>query len=162
MRRSREFLRTIEILIAVQAARRQRATRGSSMPPLGFSDEAACEQYLAERLQRGLVPCPQCGARAGWMLASRKRRECRDCQHQLGMRSSTIMAHSPVPLRRWFNAIRWVLWQPMINANELGAQIGVTRLATVRFMCKKIRTALASENASERLAGLDLHFASNL
>ncbi len=159
MRRSRTFLRTLDTLTALQAVRRQREARGSTMPPLGFPDEAACEQYLFARLARGLVPCPNCDATAGWMLQSRKRRECRECQHQIGLRSNTVMAHSPGSLRQWFDAVRRLLWEPTISASELGTQLGVPRLATVRSMQTKIREALASEHASQLLAGLDRHFA---
>lgn len=161
LRRSRTFLQTLDTLTAVQAARRLSGTQGSPLPPLGFPDEAACEHYLYTRLQRGLVPCPQCGATAGWMLEARQRRECRECQLQIGLRSNTIMARSPISLRQWFDAIRRVLWNPTIGAAELGAQLGVPRVDTARTMRNKIRAALASEQGSELLAGLDRHFAAS-
>jgi len=93
------------------------------------------------------------------MLGKRKRHECRECQHQLGLRAKTVMAHSAVSLRQWFEAIRLLLWQPTIRATELSTQLGVPRLATARSMMQKIRAALSLEDASERLAGLDRHFA---
>lgn len=158
LRRSRTFLRTLDTLTALQTARRQQDPTGGTMPPPGFADEAACEQYLYARLAKGLVPCPKCGATAGWMLPSRKRRECRDCQLQVGLRSNTVMARSPVSLRQWFDAIRRILWNPTIGAAELGAQLGVPRVATARTMRKRIRAALTSEHSSELLAGLDRHF----
>ena len=95
------------------------------------------------------------------MLETRKCRECRGCKLQIGLRGSTVMARSPVPLRLWFDAVRIMLWQPTLNATQLAKKIGLPRIATVRSMMVKIRTAMASADASERLAGLDRHFASN-
>ena len=131
------------------------------MPPLGFGDESACERYLADRLRRGVVRCPKCGDRNGCVISTRKCWECRGCKFQLGLRANTVMARSPVSLRLWFDAIRILLWRPTIGAAELAEKIGLERMATVRSMMVKIRTAMAADNASERLAGLDRHFASN-
>jgi hypothetical protein len=68
------------------------------------------------------------------------------------------MARSAVPLRIWFEAIRWILWRPTIRTTELGELIGVRRLATVRAMVRRIRAAMAAEDASELLAGLDEYY----
>lgn len=158
--RSRAFLRTLDKLQAVQAFRREREGRQNLMPPLGFADEAACERYLTDRLRRGLVPCPKCGATEGCVIAARKSRECRGCKTHIGMRTNTIMARSPVPLRLWFDAVRLLLWRPTIDVAELAEKVGLTRIATVRSMMAKIRTAMATDNASELLAGLDRYFSS--
>jgi hypothetical protein len=159
--RCRAFLRLLEKLEEVQAARRERESRGVTMPPLGFADESACERYLADRFARGVVRCPECGVRNGCMISTRKCWECRGCKLQLGLRANTVMARSPISLRLWFDAIRILWWRPTIGASELAEQIGLTRVPTVRSMMTKIRTALAAENSSERLAGLDQHFTAN-
>ena len=69
------------------------------------------------------------------------------------------MAKSSIPLLVWFEAIRHLLWQPTITAAELADKLNIQRLATVRSLSKKIRTALMAENASELLAGLDERYA---
>lgn len=157
--RSRAFLRTLEKLEAVQAVRRERESRGATMPPLGFADESACERYLTDRLRGGMVPCPECGGREGCVISTRKCWECRGCKLQIGLRANTVMARSPVSLRLWFDAVRILYWWPTINAATLAEKIGLMRVATVRSMMAKIRTAMTADNASERLAGLDRHFA---
>ena len=60
---------------------------------------------------------------------------------QIGLRSNTVMAHSPISLRQWFDAVRLLLWRPTIGAVELAEKVGLTRLATARSMMAKIRTA---------------------
>jgi hypothetical protein len=77
------------------------------------------------------------------------------------LRSGTVLAGSALSLFTWSEAIRLLLWRPTTSAAELAEKIGLKRIATVRSMMVKIRTAMASEDASERLAGLDRHFASN-
>jgi hypothetical protein len=160
--RSRAFLRTLEELRIVQATRRAREERSVSLPPLGFADEADCEQYLADRFHNGLLPCSRCGATSGCPIISRKVWECHDCHLQTGLRANTVMARSPVPLLQWFNAIRYVLWRPSISPVELGKEIGLQRTATVRQVLGKIHAALRAEDASPRLAGLDRHYAVKL
>lgn len=157
MRRSRAFLRTLEKLQAIQATRRHQEC--GAMPPLGFEDEAACEQYLADWLRRGSVPCPQCGAEVSYVVGARKRRECGGCHSQTGLRSGTVMARSAVPLRQWFDGVRRLLWQPTIGVTEFATQVGLRRPGTARSMLTKIRRALAAADAGRQLADLDQHFA---
>lgn len=157
MRRSRAFLRTLEILRETQSARRVQERAG--MPPLGFEDEAACERYLANWLRGGSVCCRQCGADVGYVVGARKRWECGVCHSQTGLRSGTVMARSAVSLRQWFDGVRRLLWQPTIGVAEFAVQVGLRRPGTARSMLTKIRRALAAADAGRQLAGLDQHFA---
>jgi hypothetical protein len=154
---ARAFLKTLSTLMELQAARRERERSVRRIPP-GFVDEAACEEYLADRFRTGAARCP-CGSTAGYLVPSRKCWECRSCKRQLGYRIGTLMARSPLPLRPWFEAIRLLLWQPELGAAELAGRIGVSRLTTVRGMMQRIQAALESERAAEELAGLAEHFA---
>ncbi|MCE9606814.1 MAG: hypothetical protein K8U03_18155 [Planctomycetia bacterium] len=157
LHRSRAFLKTLERLESLQNARR--AQRGLAMPPLGFADEAACERYLADRWLRGAVRCPHCRAKQGRIFSRHKCWECRICKRQSGIRATTIMSDSPLPLRLWFDAIRHLLWCPALHAAQLATRIGILRVATVRSMIEKIRLSLAAEDGSSQLAGLDRYFA---
>ena len=69
------------------------------------------------------------------------------------------MAKSPLALMQWFEAIRWILWQPTITADELAQNLGLQRMATVRKMAAKVRAAMADDQATQKLAGLDKYFA---
>jgi hypothetical protein len=156
----RAFLRTLEKLESLQAARREREPDvGEVLPPLGFTDEEACERYLAARFTAGRIPCTNCESTAGFLIQSRKCWECRRCKRQVGYRAGTVMAHSPLPLRQWFAAVRLLLWRPRIEAVELAGLLGVERLTTVREMKHRILAALDRPHPGPELAGLDRHFA---
>jgi hypothetical protein len=156
--RSRAFCRTLAKLEQLQAKRNSREVMVMQSP---FADEVECEEYLSARLRRDSYRCGRCGGTTGSYLPSRQMWECGKCRKQFGLRSGTVMAGSALSLFTWSEAIRLVLWRPTIGAAELAEKIGLKRIATVRSMMVKIRTALAAEDASERLAGLDRHFASN-
>ena len=106
-------------------------------------------------LQNTSPPSPPPTASDDWPDT---RRECRDCRAQAGLRTRTVMARSPVRLWQWFEAIRWILWRPTIDTSELAEKLGIRRPTTVRAMAKKIRAALAAEDGSQQLAGLDVHY----
>jgi len=68
------------------------------------------------------------------------------------------MQGSPIPLVKWFGAIELLCTDPGISLTEVGRRIGINREATVRRLVKKIRSAMASPDASRLLAGLDAYF----
>ena len=124
-----------------------------------FLTEAACEDYLKRRFDKGCYRCPRCGSRRGHYIPSRRCWECSGCKRQTGLRAGTVAADSPLPLVVWFAAIRLLLWQPTVGTAELRIKLGISRSTTVRQLAHKIRAAMAEENASELLAGLDIHYA---
>ncbi len=119
-----------------------------------FATECACRAYLLARLQT--LSCPRCGFAGGLWIARRERRECRECKLQVGIRAATIMEHSPLPLTCWFAAILATIANPAVTVTELARVTGIERLATVRGMLSKIRSAESRPPAeAERLlAGL--------
>ena len=159
-RRSRAFHRAIGTLLELQARRKSREAGGApAIPQSCFLTEAACEAYLAERFEQGCYPCPGCGCRRGHYLKTRRSWECGACKRQAGLRAGTVAADSPLPLVAWFSAIHVLLAQPTIGTTALGIKLGISRSTTVRNLAKKIIAAMAEDNASERLAGLDVYFA---
>jgi hypothetical protein len=153
---SRAFYRAQQRLEQRQARRQQLASEddAATLPP-AFDSEAACEAYLADRFRSGAKRCHHCGGREGYVIARRRCWECGSCKAQTGLRAGTVMARSPIPLRQWFAAIRWLLCRPTIRADELAEKLKIRRLTTVRSMAKKIRAAMTAEDGSEQLAGLD-------
>lgn len=119
-----------------------------------FDSESQCAEWLQRRLDRPTWRCSRCGSHGGCWLASRERWQCAACKHQHGLRSGTVMARSRLPLVSWFVAIRTVLATPEVRPVELAERIGLRRQKTVRSMITKIQDALASNQASELLAGL--------
>jgi transposase-like protein len=155
---ARAFYRALQKLEETQARRKKREQAGATLPP-SFTNELACEVYLAERWRNGQCHCPRCGATRGYFFPARRSWECGMCKGQAGLRSGTVMARSPISLWRWFEAIRWLLWQPTISTGELAPKLGIRRLPTVRTLASKVHKAMAAENASAQLAGLDTYFA---
>ena len=154
---ARAFYRGMVALSMLQASRRaeESADLGSSDPR--FMSERACMTYLVRRWHDGDQPCHGCGHTAtGSWIESHRCWECRNCGKQAGIRTGTVMERSPLPLTAWFAAIRLMLIRPSIVTTELAAKICVNRVPTVRSMAGKIRRAIANENASQLLAGLDM------
>lgn len=157
--RSRAFCRVLDKLKDIQAQRLARERLGVvSMPP-AFASEAACEAYLANRLRHEVRRCGKCGKPNGCFLPSRQVWECRACRAQTGLRTGTVMAGSPLPLLVWFNAVRVLMWRPTTSTADLAEQVGLRRRTTVRTMVRRIREAMAADDASALLAGLDRYFA---
>ena len=123
-----------------------------------FNTEQACEAYLRARFQRAQTPCRRCGRPGpGSWLQKRRCWECGNCKAQTGLRTGTVMEKSPLPLVKWFSAIRSVFLRPSITTAELAEHIGVQRSATVRAMVKRIHAAMDMQNMDTRtelLAGL--------
>jgi transposase-like protein len=153
--RSRAFCRSLTKLQQLQAARARGKQVYLGVP---FAGEAACEAYLERRL-RGAQFCLHCGHHAGCYLPSRRVWECNRCRKQRGLRAGTVMAGSALPLLVWCEAVRVLLWRPTMGMSELGGVLRITRNGTVRNIACRIREAMAADDATERLAGLDLHFA---
>lgn len=153
--RTRAFYRALHKLEEIQDRRRTREQCRNAHPPAGFESEAACESYLRDRFLRGECPCPRCGGIRGYYLEPRKAWECAHCNVQTGLRAGTVMARSPIPLRDWFLAIQWIVWEPTMSTAKLIEKVNITRPATVSRIARKIRSAIGSENATMLLAGLD-------
>jgi hypothetical protein len=159
-RRSRAFYRALQTLLDLQARRNSREADGKlSTPQNNFLTEAACEDYLRKRFEQGYHECPRCGCRRGHYITARRCWECGECKRQVGLRTGTVAADSPLPLLVWFTAIRLLLANSTMGTTELGIKLGISRSTTVRNMAKKVAAAMAEENASELLAGLDLFHA---
>lgn len=155
---ARAFYRALQKLQELQARRKQGACE-KAVAPSPFADEAACEAYLAARFREGRCPCSKCGGTQGYIMPARRAWECSRCKLQTGLRSGTVMARSAIPLWCWFEAIRLIYWQPTISVADLAAKVGARRLATMRSLASKVRQAMADNDASAKLAGLDVHFA---
>jgi hypothetical protein len=155
---SRRFHRTLSLLADIQRTRRQQPEADRLQRMSDFATEADCIQYLLARFQRGQVAC-ECGSVSGYFLPLRLAWECAACARQVGIRSHTVMANSPLKLVVWFQAIGWLLCRPEIPAKELGSKLRMTRTRTVREIARRVNEALAGDNASQQLADLDQYFA---
>ena len=103
--------------------------------------------------------CPRCGHESASWLAARRVWQCDECRRQTGLRAGTILERSRVSLLAWFCTIEGVIADPNAPLAVLAAAGGLGRLTPVRTMVRRIREALASSAASDRLAGLDVYLA---
>jgi transposase-like protein len=149
------FLAALSKLRELRSSSRQTDSSSSSDKPWVFDNERACEEHLRQRFVRTDFRCPHCGANKGYFLRNRLHWECAACQHQVGLRAGTVMAGSRLALTKWFTAIRLLLLKPSVTNVELSQATGINRLATLNAITRKILAALASNEGSELLAGLD-------
>jgi len=151
---SQAFFRALHRLLMLKSCRTANVRPIADIPFTGFEREQRCVEYLAA-WRRSNFTCRACGNRAAHFIPSRLCLECSKCKTQCGLRSGTLMADSALPLSTWFLAIWSVLREPNVKVGELQLRLGLQRVATVRAMLGKIRQALAAEQRSEPLAGLD-------
>lgn len=127
----------------------------ATLEQLLAAGDAACEEYLLDRMRSANHRCPSCGAARGYWITRRRRWECHDCGMQAGARTGSVMGGSPLRLTVWFRAIGLIVRRPELLAPELARALGIRRLSTVRGMIRKVRQALTSPERGRLLAGLD-------
>lgn len=147
----RAFYRALSQL---QFLRSEKPIGGDDRLPSAFESEEACEAYLLGRAQAARSPCPRCRKRKRHYLRARRCWECSSCGMQSGIRRGTVMESSPLPLNVWFKVILAVSREPSMAVRDLADRVGLTRVATVRNMAKKVQAAIDSPDAETRLAGL--------
>ena len=125
--------------------------------PLGtflkrFSNESACQEYLAaQRWKEGYV-CPKCGSRHGYRLKN-GRYQCAQCRHQVSVTAGTVLHKTHMPLTQWFLAFYLVCQDKRgISAVQLSAQLGTT-YKTAWYMLKRIRAAMGQRDGTHQLTG---------
>jgi ribosomal protein L37AE/L43A len=123
-----------------------------------FTTEHECETYLLARMRETPFRCPRCGHESASWLAARRVWQCDECRRQTGLRAGTILERSRVSLLAWFSTIECVIADPSASLAVIAAAAGLSRMTTLRDMVWRIRDALASSAASQRLAGLDVYF----
>lgn len=106
-----------------------------------FSDEAACEHYLAQwRWPKGFE-CPRCSGLGAWRLARRDLYQCKGCRQQVSVTAGTALHRSKLPLRIWFWAIFLVgRHKKGISALQLQSDLGLGSYRTAWLLLHKIRS----------------------
>ena len=156
-----EKLEKRQLRRTTDTAKRADAPAAVAGPPAGaaqFPDEEACTDYLSAWARAQPFCCPECGHGEARWLAAQRRRQCTACGHQAAVRRGTVMAKSRTSLLPWFRAIEYLLRRPNASTPEVAAAAGIGRRETARQVAQKIREALASPEATDRLAGLDTVF----
>ena len=113
-----------------------------------FGSEAQCQSALfAWRWPEGFR-CPACGSESHRTFERQHHRfwECADCGRQTTVTAGTVMAHSKLPLRTWFQAIYLITQaKNQVSALELMRHLGVSYPTAWLIQHKLLRAMAASE-----------------
>jgi transposase len=118
-----------------------------------FPDDAACLEWLKERLYPDGIHCPTCQkVTPHYRIKTRPAYSCQFCGHQEHPMKGTIFEDSATSLRLWFHAIFLMASTRCgISAKQLERELGVTYKTAWR-MFKQIRSML-NEDDGPKLSG---------
>ena len=108
------------------------------------TEEAAQAWFESIIWPNGERHCPRCGSLNTHECSHPKMPyRCRDCRKYFGVKTGTVMAGSPLPLRKWAYAIYLdVTSLKGVSSMKLHRDLGVTQ-KTAWFMQQRIREAFA-------------------
>jgi transposase-like protein len=152
------FFAALNALREIQSQRQRRENINAAESATRTSPwvtEEDCEEHLAQRFRRDDWNCPHCQSTKGSWLQRQKRWECSACRRQVGLRYGTVMQGSRLPLRIWFLAIREMRKNPNVSTSQMMNVLGMQRRGTVRSLMTSITRAMAANDASEVLAGME-------
>ena len=122
-----------------------------------LNDEKAAGEVIEKlRWPEGVV-CPLCDHEEVYELQGpnpdRKQWKCARCRKKFSVTSRSIFEGSKIPLGKWIYAI-WSMCgsKKGVSANQLKRELGIT-YKSARFMCHRIREAMAQEPMAEMLGG---------
>ena len=108
-----------------------------------FSNPDTAHEYFRHmRWPDGVVPCPDCGCKECYYLATQKRWKCKECRRQFSVKVGTIFEKSPLGLDKWLLAL-WLITNAKngISSCEVARSLEVTQ-KTAWFMLHRIRYAM--------------------
>lgn len=109
-----------------------------------FPDEDSAREWFESIIWPTARACPRCGSVDTHRSPHPKvPYRCRDCRKQFSVKTGTLMAGSPLPIRKWVFAIYLDMTHPKgVSSIQLSKDIGVTQ-PTAWFMQQRIREAFA-------------------
>ena len=111
-----------------------------------FPDEASAKAWFEGIIwPEGDRPCPRCGSLDTHEASHAKMPyRCRDCRKYFSIKTGTVMANSPLPLRKWIYAIYLdVTSLKGVSSMKLHRELGITQKAAW-FMQQRIREAFGN------------------
>ena len=119
-----------------------------------FRTERDCLRYLIKRKWPDGFCCPRCGHDQAWLIPSRKKYQCKTCNHQTSLTAHTIFHRTRKPLRDWFWAIFLVATRTTgSSARQLQYDLGIS-YPTAWSWCHKIRKAMEDRDTCYTLRGM--------
>ncbi len=111
-----------------------------------FPDEAAAVRWFEEiRWPDGRKHCPHCGSVKVSTITSGKPMpyRCCSCRKHFSVRTNSVMAKSPIPVRKWVLAIYlYATSLKGVSSMKLYRDLGITQ-KSAWFMAHRIREAMA-------------------
>ena len=118
-----------------------------------FGTEEACELHLIGLRWPGGFECPRCGRGAYARVSGRREFRCRSCGWQFSATSGTALAHTKVPLAKWFRAAYMVCSDARgASAQAVARECGVSD-ATGHAMLRRMRSAMGLAQSLCRVGG---------
>lgn len=136
-------------------ARRAEGMIAPSMDALveRFGTEEACEEHMISLRWPGGFKCPRCEHGAYARVADRREYRCAGCGWQFSATSGTALAHTKVPLVKWFRAAFMVCSDARgASAQAVARECGVSDL-TGQSMLRRLRTAMGFSMSLCRVGG---------
>jgi len=119
-----------------------------------FRTEWDCLRYLFKRKWPDGFRCPRCGHERAFSIPSRRKYQCKRCDHQTSLTAHTIFHKTHKPLRDWFWAIFVVATRTTGScARQLQYDLGIT-YPTAWSWCHKIRKAMEDRDTRYTLRGM--------
>jgi transposase-like protein len=119
-----------------------------------FRNERDCMRYLIKRKWPDGFRCPRCGHDQAWLIPSRRKYQCKACNHQTSLTAHTVFHKTRKPLRDWFWAIFLVATRTTgSSARQLQYDLGIS-YPTAWSWCHKIRKAMEDRDTSSNLRGM--------
>ena len=119
-----------------------------------FRTERDCLRYVIKRKWPEGFRCPRCDHDQAYLIATRRKYQCKRCGHQTTVTAHTIFHKTRKPLRDWFWAIYLVATRTTgSSARQIQHDLGLS-YPTAWSWCHKIRQAMADRDADYTLQGL--------
>lgn len=140
---------------AAQNAGWARARLAATMADLWerFGTEEQCEEHMLGLKYPGGFVCERCGCTAYARVGGRREFRCAGCNAQFSATSGTVLAHTRLPLTKWFRAAWMVAMHPDgASAQAIARECGVSDV-TGAAMARRLRTAMGLAMSLCRVGG---------
>ena len=122
-------------------------------------DDAACREYLEQKIWNGTPVCPHCGTVDASHYKLKVKGEfkgmykCKGCRERFTVTIKTMFEGSHIPLRKWFIAIYiFSLHKKGVSSHQLASDLGITQKSAWFMLCR-IRKAFAPKKQRAKIDG---------
>lgn len=122
-----------------------------------YSTDAACREYLEQRLWPEGPVCPRCKAKRAYKLNGKSTRKgvykCAECRKPYTVTIGTIFEDTHIPLPKWFATVYLMMCSKKgVSAHQVHRMVGVS-YESAWFMCHRIRHGVRPKKVLKSLGG---------